>query len=137
MALTQSTQDALAVIAHDEETRKVNVTDITTDMKNSEFFRQNWDSLLIAAPNCLEIIGNINLVAATPWAEATPLKGDFKYLKNVTYLRGGLACISNQASRSFGIAHTRMYKIQLGAGSVSEQVRRENVENMAKAFRSK
>jgi hypothetical protein len=123
MALDAPTAQALAILTRDEENRKVSVNEITTDMKNSEFFRQNWDNLLLAAPNCLEILGNINLVASTPWAEATPLKGKFRYLTNSDYLRGALACISSQGGRSFGVARSNMTKIQLSSGSVNEQVR--------------
>lgn len=122
MALTAPTKQALDLLAQEEDSRKVNVAEITSDMKNSEFFRQNWDTLLLAAPNCLEILGNINLVAATPWAEATPLKGTFVYLKNSEYLRGALACISSQGNRSFLIARTNMTKIQMYSASVQDQV---------------
>jgi hypothetical protein len=71
----------------------------------------------------LEILGNINLVASTPWAEATPLKGSFKYLNNADYVRGALACISSQAGRSFGVARSNVTMIQPSSGSVNEQGR--------------
>ncbi|KAK3996432.1 hypothetical protein QBC44DRAFT_365557 [Cladorrhinum sp. PSN332] len=122
VALTAPAQQGLDVLA-DQESRGINVNEIATDMKNSGFFRQNWDTLLLAAPNCLEILGNVNLVAATPWAEATPLKGTFIHLKNSDYLRGALACIPTQGSRSFLVARVSMTKIKMDAGSVHDQVR--------------
>lgn len=43
-----------------------------------DYFRKNWDSLLICGPNSLGILGNINLISATPFAETTPLEGKFE-----------------------------------------------------------
>jgi hypothetical protein len=81
MALTTTAQTALAVLTKEDENRSVVASEISKDMKNSQFFSQNWDNLLLAAPNCLEIMGNINLLASTRWAETTPLKGHFTHIK--------------------------------------------------------
>lgn len=84
-ALTTVHKEGLTVLVREQEKRTLSVTATVKDMASSEFFRQNWDELLVAAPNCLELLGNINAVASTKLASTTPLKapadGGFKYLK--------------------------------------------------------
>ena len=58
------------------------------DIKSSVFYKNNWDTLLMTAPNCLELLGNCHLVASTPLAQQTtltaPING-FKYLKGCVF----------------------------------------------------
>lgn len=116
----------LAIAAQEQKARNLTVISTIRDMKQSEFFRNNWDSLLIAAPNCLELLGNINSVASTKLAETTPLSPprgkSFDYLKDYGTLKGGLSQLSSQASKSFTVARVQMDLINVKSGSVKTQL---------------
>ncbi|RAL01388.1 uncharacterized protein BO80DRAFT_434625 [Aspergillus ibericus CBS 121593] len=111
MALTVAHKETLDLLAREEQAQKATVTKIVEDLKTSEFFRQNWDNLLLAAPNCLELLGNCNAIASTRGAAQvtiTPPPNGFKYLAGYTELSGALADVASQGSRSFTTAAIAM-----------------------------
>ncbi|PYI11396.1 hypothetical protein BO78DRAFT_413862 [Aspergillus sclerotiicarbonarius CBS 121057] len=111
MALTVAHKETLDLLAREEQAQKATVTKIVEDLKASEFFRQNWDNLLLAAPNCLELLGNCNAIASTRGAAQvtiTPPPNGFKYLAGYTELSGALADVASQGSRSFTTAAIAM-----------------------------
>ncbi|KAI1810151.1 hypothetical protein GGS20DRAFT_595000 [Poronia punctata] len=123
--LTATHRQALQVLAQEEKARSLTVISTIRDMKTSEFFRQNWDQLLIAAPNCLELLGNVNAVASTKLAETTPLTAPankFTYLKDYGNLKGGLSQLSSQGAKSFTVARINMDLINSKSGSVKTQL---------------
>lgn len=82
-ALTPTQQKGLAALAADEKRRKATAITIVQDIKCSEFFKENWDILLIAAPCAIKILGNLNAVAATKFAVQTKIsqpKTGFQWL---------------------------------------------------------
>lgn len=121
MGLTRSVETGLDVLANEERRRRVNLTEIISDMKKSAFLCENWDTLLLAVPNCLGVLGNIGLVASHPWAGETRLKGDFKYI-NVN-LGVALSNICDEGFKTLGIARNNMSKIQHVSASTTEQVK--------------
>lgn len=124
--LTPAQKRGLLVAEQEQKARNLTVISTIRDMKQSEFFRNNWDSLLIAAPNCLELLGNINSVASTKLAETTPLSPpsgkSFDYLKDYSTLKGGLSQLSSQAAKSFTVARVQMDLINVKSGSVRTQL---------------
>ncbi|QPC72359.1 hypothetical protein HYE68_003111 [Fusarium pseudograminearum] len=123
--LTPTHQRALQILAQEEKARTLTVISTIRDMKTSEFFRQNWDQLLIAAPNCLELLGNVNAVASTKFAETTPLTapaGKFVFLQDYGNLKGGLSQLSSQGAKSFTVARINMDLINSKSGSVRTQL---------------
>lgn len=72
--LTVQQKQGLTALAADEQKRKsTTATSIVQDIKSSEFFRENWDVLLIAAPSAIQILGNLNAVSATKFAVQTKI----------------------------------------------------------------
>ncbi|KAF2010100.1 hypothetical protein BU24DRAFT_428135 [Aaosphaeria arxii CBS 175.79] len=124
--LTATHKQALTVLAREEEKRALSARQVIADMASSEFFRQNWDELLLAAPNCLELLGNINAISSTKLASTTPLKapkGGFEHLKDYGNLKGGLSQLTNQGNVAFTDARIQMDKIHGLAGSIPGEMR--------------
>ncbi|KAI1746896.1 hypothetical protein F4782DRAFT_552870 [Xylaria castorea] len=129
-ALTVAQEKGLAALAAEEKKRKATTVSIVQDIKCSEFFKENWDVLLIAAPCAIKILGNLNAVAATKFAVQTkisqPKKG-FEWLttqpEGKNYLQGALADLSNQSENSFSVARTRMFSIIQDSDGVTQTVK--------------
>ncbi|KAJ4315052.1 hypothetical protein N0V84_008564 [Fusarium piperis] len=124
-SLTTVHKEGLAVLVREQEKRTLSVTATIKDMASSEFFRQNWDELLVAAPNCLELLRNINAMASTKLASTTPLKAPakgFTYLKDYGNLKGGLAQLTNKGNIAFTCARINIDKINGLAGTVPAQL---------------
>ncbi|KAK6514269.1 hypothetical protein TWF506_008666 [Arthrobotrys conoides] len=125
-ALTEEQKYALKVMAEEETKRKSTVSTIVQDIKCSEFFKENWDVLLIAAPSAIEILGNLNAVAATKWAVQTKIvqpKDGFEHLTNqpdgMNYLQAALADLSNQSEESFSVARMKMFSVTQDSDAVA------------------
>ncbi|KAI1430202.1 hypothetical protein F5Y12DRAFT_789713 [Xylaria sp. FL1777] len=129
-ALTVAQEKGLAALAADEKKRKATAITIVQDIKCSEFFKENWDVLLIAAPCAIKILGNLNAVAATKFAVQTKISQPRNGFKRLTtqpegknYLQGALADLSNQSENSFSIARTRMFSIIQDSEGVTQTVK--------------
>lgn len=86
-ALTVQQKKGLEALAVIEQKRKSTVISIVQDIKCSEFFKENWDVLLIAAPSAIKILGNLNAVSATKFAVQTKIaqpKDRFLFLTTQT-----------------------------------------------------
>jgi len=73
MSLTGPQQGTLAVLAPEEKSRAQSIKNVMADFKTSEFALGNWNELLCAVPNCLELMAICPTVAALPKAQSTPV----------------------------------------------------------------
>ncbi|KAE8147060.1 hypothetical protein BDV25DRAFT_143115 [Aspergillus avenaceus] len=126
----QQAVQALAALQKAEKDGKATAVSIARDIKCSLFFQENWDVLLCAAPYAIEILGGLNAVSATKFAEevkiAQPQDG-FRYLTNqkegMSYLQGALGDLSNKAHATFSIARSEMFAIDSESGAVISSIR--------------
>ncbi|KAI0388802.1 hypothetical protein F5Y17DRAFT_179388 [Xylariaceae sp. FL0594] len=119
-------RQALQLLAEEENARTLTVASTIQDMKASVFFRQNWDELLLATPNCLELLGIINAAGSTRLARATPLRasddGGFAYIVNYGNLQSGLSQLTSQAAKSFVSARSNIQHIHAMSRSAKEEL---------------
>ncbi|KAK6537097.1 hypothetical protein TWF694_011297 [Orbilia ellipsospora] len=124
--LTDEQKYAIKVMAEEEARRKSTVASVVQDIKCSEFFMENWDLLLVAAPGAIEILGNLNAVAVTKFAVMTKIsqpKNGFVHLttqkEGMNYLQAALGDLSNQSEESLSVARRKMFSVIQDSNAVS------------------
>ncbi|EIN12622.1 hypothetical protein PUNSTDRAFT_130880 [Punctularia strigosozonata HHB-11173 SS5] len=121
MALTSEENNALSRL---DQQKRATVKSASFDIQSSVFFKNNWDTLLIAAPNCLELLGTCMIAASTKLTQTTtltPPQNGFKYLKG--YLSSNLVEVGNQGSLAFGVARDGMVRIHESAAGIPVTIR--------------
>ncbi|KAE8341867.1 hypothetical protein BDV24DRAFT_163091 [Aspergillus arachidicola] len=116
----QQAVQALEALQKADKERNTTAVSIARDIKCSLFFQENWDVLLCAAPYAIEILGGLNAVSATKFAEEVKIaqpKSGFRYLTSqeagMNYLQGALGDLSNKSQTTFSIARSGMFAIDL------------------------
>ncbi|KAI3317283.1 hypothetical protein HD806DRAFT_541339 [Xylariaceae sp. AK1471] len=110
MALDRTAAAAVVDLANKPQSLK----EYVADLKSRTFNRYSWDTMLIAAPVCLELLGSCETVASSEWAGSVvlePPSGEGFIFFKQTRLKGALAEINNQGRGAFINARERMAEI--------------------------
>ncbi|KAK5988879.1 hypothetical protein PT974_10376 [Cladobotryum mycophilum] len=106
-------REAAAVVV-DLANEPQTMAEYVADIKAKTFNSYSWDTMLIAAPVCLELLGSCEMVASSEWASEVelekPTHGNFIFFKQPR-LNGALAEINNQGRTAFIHAREKMSEI--------------------------